>query len=383
MKSFALSRRRFLRDGATAATVTCLSPGLLLGCLSKPAGGSSASADADTLEQALDSMSGLAPFTNHGPMAAEALVTLGRAGAVGPWVEAYKKRFDSRSPGARQKVTRENWREALGDGSRVTDWTEFFNRELKEAAWPGVLGLWVGVLVPGLAAAAAHGLIRTGHAVRSLSAKETELRRGELASGLGYWAAYYQPLPEAPNAAAKRLKPAEALQSVPQLPPEKRVRGSIMAQLHGLDTFPPFAPAADLVETTDDAGRFLSELTELFAAVYLKNVNQRNDLILIHTVTAATALRTLAPYLSPATTRRALRYGWQAAAALYSISGDGAANPPPEAREIKRDDLIDRAVYARDEHAIKFTEACLREYQLNPKQTYLQAAWDAVHRLKL
>ena len=156
-----------------------------------------------------------------------------------------------------------------------------------------------------------------------------------------------------------------------------------MAQLHSLDTFPPFAPAADLVETTDDAGRFLSELTELFADVYLKNVNQRNDLILIHAVTAATALRTLAPYLSPATTRRTLRYGWQAAAALYSISGNGPANPTPEAREIKRDDLIDRAVSAQDEHAIKFTEACLREYQLNPKQTYLQAAWDAVHRLKL
>ncbi len=316
-------------------------------------------------------------------MAAEALVTLGRAGAVAPWVEGYKKRFVSRSAGARQKVTGENWREALGDGSRVTDWTEFFNRELKDAAWPRVLEQWVGVLTPGLSAAAAHGLIRTGHAVRSLSAKETDLRRGELASGLGYWAAYYQPLPEAPNAAAKKLKPAEAIQSVPLLPPEKRLSGSIMNQLRGLDSFPPFAPAADLVETTDDAGHFLSELTELFAAVYLKNVNQRNDLILIHTVTGATALRTLAPYLSPATTRRALRYGWQVAAALYSISGNGPANPPPEAKEIKRDDLIDRAVHAQDEHAIKFTEACLREYQLNPKQTYLQAAWDAVHRLKL
>ena len=366
-----------------AVTATYLSPGLLSGCLSRPADGSSTSLGADTMDNALESMSGLAPFTNHGPMAAEALVTLGRAGAVAAWVEAYKKRFDSRAPGARHKVTKENWREALGDGSRVTDWTEFFNRELKEAAWPRVLERWAGVLTPGLAAAAAHGLIRTGHAVRSLSAKETELRRGELASGLAYWAAYYQPLPEAPNGAAKKLKPAQAIHDVPLLPAEKRLRGSIMVGLRSLDNFPPFAPTADLVEVTDDAGRFLSELTELFAAVYLKNVNPRNDLILIHTVTAATALRTLAPYLSPADTRKALRYGWQVAAALYSISGNGPANALPEPKEIKRDELIDRAVYAQDEHAIKFTEACLREYQHNPKQVYLQAASDAVERLKL
>lgn len=49
--------------------------------------------------------------------------------------------------------------------------------------------------------------------------------------------------------------------------------------------------------------------------------------------------------------------------------------------EIKRDDLIDRAVAAQEEHAIKFTEACLREYAINPKQVYLLGARDAVERL--
>jgi len=32
-------------------------------------------------------------FTNHGPMAVEALVTLGRADAVPKWVEAYRDRL--------------------------------------------------------------------------------------------------------------------------------------------------------------------------------------------------------------------------------------------------------------------------------------------------
>ncbi len=375
-----LPRRRFLGDALTAATVACLPQGFWSGCQATTGSMASTAAGADIMEQALEMMSGLAPLTNHGPMAAEALVALGRAESVAPWVEGYRKRFTASYPEGRGRLTRENWRGALGDGSRVADWTDFFGRELKEAAWAEVVGRWSAVLAPGLAAAAAHGLIRTGHAARSLSAKETDLRRRELAEGMGYWAAYYQPLPEARNATAGKLKPAQAINHVPLLPPEKRLHGSIMNGLRSLDNFTPFAAAADLIETTGDAGRFLSELTETFADAYVKNVNRRNHLILIHAVTAAAALRSLLPFLPADTARRALRYGWQVAAALYSISGPGATDRVPEAKEVGRDELIDRAVASQDEHAIKFTEACLREFALNPRPVYLQAARDAVGR---
>ncbi|MCI0387402.1 MAG: hypothetical protein MOB07_01350, partial [Acidobacteria bacterium] len=56
-------------------------------------------------------------------------------------------------------------------------------------------------------------------------------------------------------------------------------------------------------------------------------------------------------------------------------------NGLPESKEIRREDLIERAVDSREEHAIKFTEACLREYALNPKPIYLQAAKDALARI--
>ena len=46
-----------------------------------------------------------------------------------------------------------------------------------------------------------------------------------------------------------------------------------------------------------------------------------------------------------------------------------------------RDELIDRAIHAAGPHAIKFTEACLREYDLNPNPIYLQAAHDAAERI--
>ena len=74
-------------------------------------------------------------------------------------------------------------------------------------------------------------------------------------------------------------------------------------------------------------------------------------------------------------------YGWQAGAALYSIAGTGSVNKPIHPSEIKQADLIERAVATKEEHAIKFTEACLREYALNQNQSYLQAASDSLNRL--
>jgi hypothetical protein len=333
------------------------------------------------MDQALEMMAGLAPLTNHGPMAAEALVALGRADRVVAWVEGYKKRFASAYPAPRQEITRKNWREALGDGSRVADWAGFFNRELKEAGWPKVLEQWSAALAPGLAAAAAHGVIRTAHAARSLSVRETDLRRRELAEGLAYWAAYYQPLPEAANARKQRLRPAEAIGQIPRLPDEGRLRGSIMIGLRSLDAFPPFADVANLVEVTGRPDQFLSEITRAFAAAYLKNVHARNAIALIHAVTGTTALRSLLPHLPTEGAARLLHYGWQMAAALYSVFGTGSTNKLTESKEIPRDDLIDRAVASGDEHAIKFTEACLREHALNPGPVYLEAARDAVGRL--
>ena len=51
--------------------------------------------------------------------------------------------------------------------------------------------------------------------------------------------------------------------------------------------------------------------------------------------------------------------------------------PPTEQHEY----LIDRAVAASGAHSIKFTEACLREYALNPKPVYLAAAYDVAERV--
>ena len=63
------------------------------------------------------------------------------------------------------------------------------------------------------------------------------------------------------------------------------------------------------------------------------------------------------------TRQAAMRYAWQACASIYAAYGNVAPDELPafdERGEFDADDLIEQAVAARDEHAIKFTEACLR-----------------------
>lgn len=341
----------------------------------------SAKGGQEALDEALQRFADTGPeyyggLANHGPMAAEALVRLDRAEAVGPWVDGYRKKLqpalDSRRP-----VVEAEWREALGDFRRAGDWAGLFDRALREAPWTTVLQQWTPRLAPGLSAAACHGLIRAGQAARGLADRDTEGRRRELAQGLAYWAARYQALPERPGAAG-RLTAAEALGRVPNLPPECRGRGLISEALAGLAQVPAFGDVAGLVDVK--AAGFLSGLTETFAGVYLAQARRGTRIAFIHAVTGPSAVRLLLPHLGTESGALLLRYAWQVAAAVHAGFA-GATNPESEAKPWSREDLIDRAVATGDEHAFKFTEACLREHAISPKPVYLTAARRATEAL--
>lgn len=322
-------------------------------------------------------------LANHGPMAAEALVELSRPEAVVPWVEKYRKRLHDHPPGTKP-IDPKRWREALGAGDRVGDWIVFFRRELEERPWKTVLAEWTARLSPGVVAAAFHGAIRTAHATRSLEVTETPARRRELGEGLGYWAATYNALPETtpPSRPPAGRKPSGAIAGVPILPPERRVSyGNIVDRLAPLDAFPPFAPVADAVDPSGDVEAFLADLTETFAAVYLASVPPGSVITFLHGVTGPVAVRTLLPYVSPEEQRLLLRYTWQACASFYSSNGGKTAPRLSSDALPSRDELADRAIATGDEHAIKFTEACFREYARNPKPVYVLAARDGVARL--
>jgi Questin oxidase-like len=343
----------------------------------------------EAMEDALSLLAPTGPeyagrLANHGPMAAQALVALDRPDAVVPWVETYKKRLLAH-PGGIRPIDPKEWREALGDNDRVGDWIVYFRGQLEERSWKVVLSEWTARLSPGVVAAAFHGAIRTAHAVRSLEQQQTPARVRELAEGLGYWAATYNALPESATSAKPPAgrRPSSAIVGVPLLPPDKQISyGNITDRLSPLDAFPPFAGVADTVDPSGDASAFMSDLTETFAMVYLASATRGTVITFLHGVTGPAAVRTLLPYVSAEEQRRLLRYTWQACASFSSSAG-GKTAPPPSAETPlpSREELTDRAIASGDEHSIKFTEACFREYALNPKPVYVLAAKDGIARL--
>ena len=76
-----------------------------------------------------------------------------------------------------------------------------------------------------------------------------------------------------------------------------------------------------------------------------------------------------------------LHRSFQGAAVFNAVHGkEGQIGPLTEPTRSK-DDLTDMAVDSGDEHAIKFVEACYREYEISPQPVFLMAALDAAERL--
>ena len=89
------------------------------------------SAAAGTLDEAYERLHVTGPefdgyLSNHGPMAAEAMVRGGHGDLVGPWLDGYMRRLED-FPRGISPIGAE-WRDALGDARRVADWTALFRR---------------------------------------------------------------------------------------------------------------------------------------------------------------------------------------------------------------------------------------------------------------
>ena len=327
------------------------------------------------LDEALASLAGCGPKLangnfNHAPMVTEAVCALGRSDAVMPWIARYRPRMLPRPTGD-GPLRADEWRAALGQRERFPAWADFFAAALTEAPWRAVLDLWTARLAPGASAAATHGAIRVGHAVRALAAGETSPRRAELADGLASWAATYSELPPASKHRGD-LAPEEAIRQVAVVPPERRRPGNIVAALGGLYDVPEFAASTARADLAGDIADRLRGLTELFARIFIVNVhNVPTAIAFVHGVTSLAALGHIVPHVEEATARALLRHGWQAGCGLYACYGSGtayAANVADGGSNAAA--LIDRALANGDEHVIKFTEACLSRARLAASPAY-------------
>jgi len=336
------------------------------------------------LDEALNSIADAGPelangLTNHAPMAIEALCALDRSEAIRSWLDRYRSGLLPPPP-AVERIARDAWQPALARPERFTDWRELIVDELKDAAWSDVLDRWTQRLTPGISASAMHGVIRVGHAVRALAEAVTPPRLNELGQGIAYWASTYQSLPTS-LAGGNAIDPRQAIAHVAIVPPDQRkFAGTITSSLAALDEFPAFAPVIGRAKLDGDPATTISQLTQTFANVYLANAhNVLTTIVFIHSVTSATAVRSIIPHVGASTGRALLPYLWQAECALYATFGARPvpADPVVPAAELS-DTLIAMAVANGDEHVIKFTETCLREDAITHSPIYRAAARQAI-----
>ncbi len=339
--------------------------------------------ESSPLDDALTVFAATAPgygslgLANHGPMAAEALAHLGREDAIAPWVAQYRTRLEPAPAPAERPLSEEDWPAVLGREESFPDWLALFEREVADRPPVAVVGEWAPRLLPGAVGAAAHGLIRTAHAVRALAADDTPARRLELAIGLAFWASSYQELPGPPLLIGREGVP-EALADLPYLPedaPRLLLIGDMVAQVDEIAD--EFEQAVASLGWTGGAVELLDQLASGGARAYLRNADGGGAIGLLHSVTAPLACELVLPWLAVEDRAAALGYVWQATAALHVAYDIDRQSELGEPETPSADALVDRAVASADEHAIKLTEAALRSYARSGDPALLWAAADA------
>jgi hypothetical protein len=319
-------------------------------------------------------------LSNHGPMAAEALASMGREADIPAWVARYRTRLDEAPPAGRPLAEQE-WPSALGRLDRFPDWQALFEGELADRPAGAVVSEWVPRLLPGAVGAATHGLIRTGHGLRALAAADTPPRRLEVATGLAYWAAVYTELPGPPLLIGHQ-RVAEALADLPYLPedaPREVLISDVVSQVAEIaDEFEQgVASLGEAGETVD----LLDELASGGALAYLRNADEGGAFGLLHSVTSPLACELLLPWLAEEDRDAALGYVWQAVAALHVGFDVDRHTPVPDRNTESTEALTDMAVASGDEHAIKLAEAAMRSFARSGDPHLLWAAADACARL--
>ena len=319
--------------------------------------------DEDLLDEAYERLQATGPefdgwLSNHGPMAADALLRLGHGGQLAGWLDGYVRRLHE-PPQARWRLDPDEWREVLGDPSRLGDWRALFADEVRQDRWQAVLARWWPRLLPGAAASAAHGLIRTGHAVRALRERESEPRLRELAEALAYWAARWQPLP-APLRSRRALPPTQALEALPAVPP----RGGFRTRLAAVTASPDWPRAVGALHRVCDPVAVPAALDALVDAAVGRYLvwGHASPVMLVHAATAPRAAGLVLPSLPSELWPDTYRAAWAVTAAVASAyrpvrSAPQVPPPPPSASSMQ--DAAERAVRLGDEHAIKFVETAL------------------------
>lgn len=323
------------------------------------------------LHTLLDANLGLPPeyrggLTNHLPMALQALHAMGASThRMLDFYASYGRRFEWRV-GARGAAPVADWHALRGQGERHPEafraLAATFERALAREGESALLRHVLPDLLPGVAAAAFHGVIRTAHAVQVG-------HRAELAHALAYWAWQWQPLTPAPavEAAVNFDVWADRLvnESVGQ-----HVAAPLISLRMGLATETPAYRALGAALQPEP------DLLKRLAGLALQRYLASRNFTVLHMITGLRALRVLLPWIDDVQALQPVLVRAFTAAYL------AAQVKPLERRPVLKDphwpEVIAAAIANDDDHVIKLVHACREEFAAYGDLSYLEAAALAV-----
>lgn len=213
-------------------------------------------------------------------------------------------------------------------------------------------GVGRGGAVPGLAASATHGVIRTAHAVRSLHSAGDEpdpLLVDELAQGLGFWAARYQTLPGTPQLVGQ-LDAVTAGSRLPRLDPTVPAEGSgITGRLRCLLRLDGFAQGLQEWGPSPTPDLALDEL--IGAAARVLAARSDAPITFCHAVTAPAAVRLVLPVLPSAVQQASVAASWQVVGGIVAAFTSPRQEAETAATGADPDALLDHLDARAIEHA--------------------------------
>lgn len=280
-------------------------------------------------------------LTNHLPMALHALASLGAPQArLAAFFDRYAARFEGRAapPPAAPAA---DWQALRGADDAFAPLAAHFAAALSRDGVRAVLREALPALLPGVAAAAFHGVIRTAHAIESG-------HPGELAAALTYWAWRWQPLAPPPAGAPMAFDDwAAAL--VEQSRGWADGAPLISLRMAAATRSAPYRELAGRLAAGDD---LLRRLTVFSARRYAETAN----FTVLHLVTGLRALRVVLPWAGDTV---AFVPGLVHAVTAAYLAAKVRPGPPlPVPPALGWDEVTAAAVAHDDDHVIKLVHAC-------------------------
>ncbi|TXH35228.1 MAG: questin oxidase family protein [Rhodospirillaceae bacterium] len=315
---------------------------------------------------------------NHLPMALLALDRLGAAPQqLGEFAAAYRRRLVPLADMTMPVVT--DPLELRGEIDAFPRLDLFFRSALARDEHRVVLQRHLPPLLPGIAGAALHPLIRLAYGLLGDTGSE-------IAAGLAHATIRYRTLPASqvapspmeadPRALFRRLRGDAGFDYKPQ------AEALIDTAIFAASDRPRFAPVVDDFVLADDPWRQLAPVVAAFHVV-------RDDPVSLYAVTGVHAARVIARELAWSAARELWRQVWRAVAALYLAAGKPelpSAGYLAQLREqVGRPDdapdwpsILGRAAETRDALAAIFTFTCLEEGRRSGDRLYRWLAWRAI-----